>query len=216
MLRCVLLTSTITLLASCYCYKDHYQIGTPSRLGSSTLGFTPLIYFLAGRNSLTPTALPITGTANSSPGSSSSGPTGSPTKSTVGSPSKSAAASTTQCIVRAIVTIFLAVLVPLIFIWWRLRWNGRWSLKKNLAHGSTVKPSSEKCMPDEEVRCVLPLSSLSLPTLPNCLNQHFRWDGRERRGRDHIALVGGLVPYLASDSIGSPEQSGRRRSAVVG
>lgn len=85
-----------------------------------------------GRNSLTPTALPITGTANSSPGSSSSGPTGSPsesfaghpTKSIVGSPSKSAAASATQCIVRAIVTIFLAVLVPVIFIWWRLRWNG--------------------------------------------------------------------------------------------
>ena len=132
MLRCVLLTSTITLLASCYCYKDHSQIGTPSRLGSSTLGFTPLICFLAGRNSLTPTALPITGTANSSPGSSSSGPTGSPsesfagypTKSIVGSPSKSAAASTAQCIVRAIVTIFLAVLVPVIFIWWRLRWNG--------------------------------------------------------------------------------------------
>ena len=173
MLRCVLLTSNITLLASCYCYKDHSQIGTPSRLGSSTLGFTPLIYFLAGRNSLTPTALPITGTANSSPGSSSSGPTGSPsessaghpTKGTVGSPSKSAAASTTQCIVRAIVTIFLAVLVPVIFIWWRLRWNGPWSLKKNLAHRSTVKPSSEKCMPDEEVRCVLSLSSLSLPTL---------------------------------------------------
>lgn len=61
-------------------------------------------------------------------------------------------------------------------------------------------------MPDEEVRCVLSLSSLSLPTLPKVLINFFRWDGRERRGRDHIALVGGLVPYLASDSIGSLEQ----------